>query len=216
MDDFTAIDVETANPDFSSICQIGVAQFVDGAEAREWKSYVDPDDFFDPVNISIHGITDEMVQGAPRFRDLCVELSAALEGRVVVCHTPFDRVAITRAFEKADTAPPACTWLDTARVARRAWEEFAQSGYGLKNVCQSIGYEYEAHDALEDAKAAAEVLLAAVKRTGLAVDGWNPTGRAAHPSTSGRWRVEQPSRKGRQPRWPAMGLTWSSSPARSP
>jgi DNA polymerase-3 subunit epsilon len=62
---------------------------------------------------------------------------------------------------------PTCTWLDSARVARRAWEEFAERGYGLSNVCRAIGYEFKHHDALEDAKAAAMVVLAALQRTGL-------------------------------------------------
>jgi DNA polymerase-3 subunit epsilon len=43
-------------------------------------------------------------------------------------------------------------------VARRAWEEFAWSGYGLGNVCDFLGYDFIPHDALEDAKAAAYIL----------------------------------------------------------
>ncbi len=66
---------------------------------------------------------------------------------------------------------PTCTWLDSARVARRAWEEFAERGYGLSNVCRSIGYEFKHHDALEDAKAAAMVVLAALEKTGLDLAG---------------------------------------------
>ena len=170
--EFVAIDVETANADLSSICQIGVARF-QGAEATtEWESYVDPEAHFDGMNVSIHGITHDMVRGAPRFRDLCRDLSARVGGRIVVCHTAFDRVAITRAFQKADAGEPGWRWLDTARVARRAWEEFAHSGYGLASVCEAIGYEYAAHDALEDAKAAAQVLLAAINRTGLGLEEW--------------------------------------------
>ena len=40
--DFVAIDVETANPNLASICQVGIAGFRDGVLAFEWKSYVDP------------------------------------------------------------------------------------------------------------------------------------------------------------------------------
>jgi DNA polymerase-3 subunit epsilon len=44
--------------------------------------------------------------------------------------------------------------------------------YGLRNICDVIGYKFDHHDALEDAKAAGHVLLAAIARTGLAIDSW--------------------------------------------
>ena len=68
--DFTSIDVETANPDLSSICQIGIVQFRDGAIAHRWKSFVNPDDYFDPMNISVHGIRESDVSDAPSFPSL--------------------------------------------------------------------------------------------------------------------------------------------------
>ena len=44
--DFVALDVETANPDMASICQIGAARYSGGILAEEWKTYVDPQDYF--------------------------------------------------------------------------------------------------------------------------------------------------------------------------
>ncbi len=48
-----------------------------------------------------------------------------------------------------------CVWLDSARVTRMAWPQFAKSGYGLSNVAAYFGIEYQAHDVLEDADAPA-------------------------------------------------------------
>ena len=62
---FISLDVETANADMASICQIGAAKFVDGQIAAEWKTYIDPKDYFSPVNVSIHGINEDAVRGAP-------------------------------------------------------------------------------------------------------------------------------------------------------
>lgn len=184
MERFLALDVETANADLASICQIGLVACEGRSLTEEWRSYVDPQDAFDGINISIHGITPEMVAGAPVFSDIAERLARLLSGRVAVCHTAFDRVAIGRAFERCGLAPPSCSWLDTARVARRTWEEVADRGYGLQNVCDLVGYEYAAHDALEDAKAAAQVLLAAMKRTGLDLDDWlQRVEQPIHPST---------------------------------
>jgi len=169
---FVAIDVETANADMASICQIGLAKYENGVLADEWKSYVDPEDYFDDINISIHGIDESTVKGAPTFPELADTLRSYLVGTVVVCHTHFDRVAIHQAAQRYDIIAPECTWLDSARVARRAWKECAWKGYGLYNVCKILGYDFKHHDALEDAKAAAQILLAATKESGIDLDGW--------------------------------------------
>lgn len=170
--DFVAIDVETANSARDSICQIGIARFANGIVVEEWKSYVNPSDYFDDRNVSIHGIKSSDVTESPTFADLAEQLHARLRDRVVVSHSSFDRVAIVRAAAKHNVALPSCIWLDSSRVARRAWEAFQESGYGLKNVCTSIGYSFDHHDALEDAKAAGAVLIAAGKHTGLDLAGW--------------------------------------------
>lgn len=170
--DFVAIDVETANADMASICQIGLAKYKNGVLVEEWSSLVDPEDYFDSINIYIHGITEKDVLGKPTFPEVDIQLANHLNGAVCVSHTHFDRVSINRALEKYGLHSFNTTWLDSARVTRRAWKEFAWSGYGLANVCNKIGYEFKHHDALEDAKASGRVLLAAIEKTGLDIAAW--------------------------------------------
>lgn len=165
--DFVALDVETANPNMASICQIGAARYVNGVLAEEWRTYVDPQDYFDGMNVTVHGIHESTVIGAPTFPELSGLLRQWLDDAVVVTHTHFDRTSLHQASEKYGLEMPTCTWLDSARIARRAWTEFAERGYGLSNVCSVIGYEFRHHDALEDAKAAAAILLAALQKTGM-------------------------------------------------
>jgi len=57
-------------------------------------------------------------------------------------------------------------------VARRTWEQFARRGYGLKNICEFLGYSFGHHDALEDAKAAGHVVITAMEQVGLSLDEW--------------------------------------------
>lgn len=169
---FVAIDVETANPDMASICQVGIARFSGGRVIAEWTSLVDPEDYFDGLNVSIHGITEERVHGKPKIPELAPRLRELLGGAICVCHTHFERVSFRLAFDKYRLAPLEATWLDSARVARRTWSQFARSGYGLANVCEEIGYEFHHHDALEDAKACGQILLAAIRTTELDVEAW--------------------------------------------
>lgn len=170
--EFVVIDVETANADMASICQIGLAKYKNGILEEEWSSLIDPEEYFDGINISIHGISEKDVRGAPTFSEVLLKLSKFMSGSVCVSHTHFDRVSIRKAFEKYSLNQLDVIWLDSARVARRTWEECAWSGYGLANVCNIIGYEFKHHDALEDAKAAGQVVLSAMDKTGFDIDEW--------------------------------------------
>lgn len=170
--EFIAIDVETANPDVSSICQIGVAKFAGNRIVEEWVTLINPEDYFDFFNIEVHGISEDDVINAPTIPEVIEKLRYFLIGNVCVCHTHFDRISITKALNKYSLEIPQINWLDSARVARRTWEEFAWTGYGLANICKKIGYEFKHHDALEDAKASGQVILAAIELSQIDLDSW--------------------------------------------
>ena len=92
--------MSTANADLSSICQIGVVRFKEGQTADTWQTLLNPEDYFDEVNVSIHGIDEHAVGDAPRFPDISEVLAGHLSGTVVVSHTAFDRTAIAAVFGK--------------------------------------------------------------------------------------------------------------------
>lgn len=170
--DFVAIDVETANPDLASICQIGIVAFENGSVKEGWQSLVNPEDYFDGMNICIHGIDEDSVKGAPTFPQIFDVVKTRLGGLVVASHTLFDRVAVARVVEKYGLEQVTCPWLDTAMVVRRTWPEFSQRGYGLENIATHLGIKFAHHNAQEDARAAGEILARAIKETGLSVNEW--------------------------------------------
>lgn len=169
---FIAVDLETANPRMSSICQIGIVAFEDGKEVAAEMRLVDPQDYFDPYCVAIHGITADQVRGAPRFGELHQWLCQQTSGEIVACHTHFDRVALAQACGRDALEPLPCNWLDTAKVARRAWAEFSQSGYGLANLARHFGISFQHHDALHDARTAGLILLKAIEETGFDPAEW--------------------------------------------
>ena len=177
--DFVVIDVETANADYSSICQVGIASFCNGDLTDTWESLVNPEDYFSPVNISIHGIDERMVEDAPTWRGIFSQISSRLQDRIVVSHSPFDRVAVERACDRFDMAVCESRWLDSVRVARIAWPELSSYGYGLSKIADHLGIEFQAHDALEDARCAGLLLLRAIEETGLSPQEWLV--RVGHP-----------------------------------
>ncbi|MGI9525996.1 MAG: exonuclease domain-containing protein [Weeksellaceae bacterium] len=173
MNEFYVLDVETANADYSSICQIGIAKFQNGELIEKWESLIDPEDYFDGMNISIHGITERMVKGSPTFEQIYPEIKIVLENEIVGHHMPFDRVAINRACQLAELELMNINWLDSAKIVRRTWEEFAYSGYGLSNIANHLGIEFKHHNALEDAIATGKVMLKAFEKSEMNLEDWS-------------------------------------------
>lgn len=79
---FVALDVETANNDRGSICQIGVARVRPDHSIETWMTYVDPrvDRW---VFTYLHGISAMTVRGAPAFAEVLPVLREALAGYTV-------------------------------------------------------------------------------------------------------------------------------------
>ena len=170
---FNSIDVETANADRASICQIGIIHVREGKIEDQWQTLVNPEDWFDPWNVSIHGIEESDVADSPTLPEVRDELRARLRGSVLVSHTSFDRVAFERAMTRYDLEQLQVTWLDSAKIARRTWpERYGRRGYGLKNIARDLGISFRHHDALEDARAAAEIVLGACAETQTDIEGW--------------------------------------------
>lgn len=167
---YLALDVETANADYSSICQIGIVHFQDGQIVDKWSSLVNPEAYFDPFNTSIHGITEKDVRNAPTFDTIHNLIAEKITNRITVHHMPFDRIAVTRACSEYNLEILQPKWLDSAKIARRTWEQFAYKGYGLANIANYLRIEFGQHDALEDAIAAAKIVHNACEHTKLSVE----------------------------------------------
>jgi DNA polymerase III subunit epsilon len=169
---YLSLDVETANWDSSSICQIGIGMFDNGELVGTWKSLVDPQGFFHYTNKRIHGITEEMVEGAPTFAEVYPTLVEMMTGRIVVHHTSFDVQAFRRAYTRFRLRPIKTRWLDSSVIVRQTWEQFAVSGYNLANVARHLGIEFRHHDALEDSIAAGKIVAEACRLTNRHVTEW--------------------------------------------
>ncbi len=170
---FNAIDVETANADPGSICQIGVVCIRGGENVESHSILVNPEARFNPSNIRLHGIDEDTVKESQTLPQIQAKLRQLIEGKVLVSHTPFDRVALDRAMNRYGIDAVRATWLDSAAIARSAWpERYRRTGWSLANVAGDLGIAFRHHDAVEDARAASEIALRACLHTGLDIDGW--------------------------------------------
>lgn len=177
---FFALDVETANNDRGSVCQIGVACVRPDNSIETWVTYVDPQ-VERWVFTYLHGISARTVQGAPTFAEILPVLQGALDGATVYQHSGFDRSAVAAACGNCGLTVPQWDWRDSVQVARAAWPELrGNGGHGLASLKQHLGLVFEHHDAGEDARAAAEVVLIA--------EGGQPV-RAHGPVMTGRMPI---------------------------
>ena len=163
--DFIALDVETANQDLSSICQIGYCLIEDG-QIKDVKSFlVNPKCEF--TNSHIHGIGAITVQNAPSFPDVIDEIAEDLEGEIIVHHIHFDRTALVEAAALHDLQLPNSCRLDSAQFASNIIPRYHQRGYGLKNLCKDYGIgQVSHHSAPDDATCLARVFIAMLEDSG--------------------------------------------------
>jgi len=169
---FVTVSVETANAGLRSICQIGIARYEEGQLVEEWGTFINPECEFDPLNTLAHGISVQDVEFAPKLPEIEFKLRAMLEGEICICHTIFDRKSIARALKYYKLRYLDTLWIDSSRVARRAWEDCRYGGFGLIQLCEKLGYKVELHDSLEKAKASGNIMLAASKESNVSIEEW--------------------------------------------
>lgn len=160
---YLVLDVETPNRKNDSICSIGILFVDDETVTDEWHTLVDPQDEFDDFNISIHGITPDMVKGAPLFEEVWARLEPYCRTHVFVAHNArFDLTVLAKALENRHSVLPPLPYLCTVDLGRRLHYCF-DNGKGdlvLSTFSKTLGVELtQHHDALYDARACAGILL---------------------------------------------------------
>lgn len=170
--DFVTLDVETSNFDIGSICQIGMAKYRNGKLVDTFDSLIRPNSSFSQKNIDIHGITADRVKNAPSIFDIYGRILQFVGKDIVVSHTNFDQKAIVQCLNNANLPLPAWQWADSSNMVRATVEKWAMSGYSLANVCQSWGYQFHHHNALEDAKACGFIAVTILREQGQSIRDW--------------------------------------------
>ena len=164
---FVAVDVETANSNNHSICQIGLAMVADTGNIHTASFFVNPVERFDDFNVQLHGINNNAVCHAPIFEVVLRSLRPFLERHTLIQHSSFDKRAFDAACKVNGIPNLRTNWLDSVIVARTAWPELkGNGGHGLANLKTHLNLEFNHHNAEEDARAAAEIVLLAEARSG--------------------------------------------------
>ncbi|MER5401614.1 DEDDh family exonuclease [Streptomyces sp. NPDC002599] len=125
-----------------------------GEVEDHWYTMVNPER--DPGPVWIHGLTSEMLEGAPLFRDVAEEFAARLDGRVLVAHNAvFDWSMIAREYARADREAPVRQRLCTIALSKELG--LPLPNHKLESLAAHFGVvQQRAHHALDDARVLAE------------------------------------------------------------
>lgn len=164
--DFTAIDFETANSSRASACAVGLAKVRDGQIVDTASWLIKPPvglDTFSLWNVRVHGITAEMVAGAPTWERVAVDVMEFVGDDDLVAHNArFDRAVLEQTCGVFDIEGPDARWYDTLPIARRV---LTLGSYSLPFVAQALELEdLTHHEALADAIQAARIAIALAQR----------------------------------------------------
>lgn len=160
----TVLDTETTG--FGSqdrIVELAAVTVYRGAIVEEYGSRVNPEMAIPPGATAVHGITDHDVKDAPTFAEAFERLAVACRGRILCAYNaPFDRRMILQDVDRCqlDPEPFQGDWLDPYVWARKL-HKFKKGGKKLADICPLYEIRLDnAHSALDDAKATAQLMLA--------------------------------------------------------
>jgi DNA polymerase-3 subunit epsilon len=168
--EFTAIDFETANASRDSACAIGLVTVKDGVIVDEYYHLIRPKImYFNPDNIGVHGITEEMVANEPNFEQLWPEIFPRLHNKQVVAHfAKFDINVLRYTLNSYYLPHPNFTYICSWVLAKKAFPHL--SGYSLDNVAGYVGFKFQHHQALDDARACAAIVNKVLEKNPSAQD----------------------------------------------
>lgn len=157
---FTAIDFETANGNPASACAIGIVVVENGEIVHEVCYLLKPyTDWFSKYHVAVHNITAFDVRNSPRFEDVWPKIIRYIEDAdyLVAHNAGFDMSVLRRCLEYAELAVRLPQSVCTVKLAKKKLPHLPN--HKLNTVAEFLDIELNHHEALSDARAAAQIML---------------------------------------------------------
>ncbi|MBR5589375.1 MAG: 3'-5' exoribonuclease, partial [Phascolarctobacterium sp.] len=116
-------------------------------------------------NIKVHGLTEEMVADKPTLLEIWEEILPRLQGKQVVAHfAKFDMGVLKGSLASWNIPQPEFDFICSWMLAKKALPHL--ESFGLKSVAESVGFKFQHHHALEDARACATAVAHIMQQCG--------------------------------------------------
>ena len=170
---FACFDFETTgfSPKRDRVIEVAVVTVTHGTVGSSWTSLINPGDDVELGATHIHGIKRDWIRSAPSFAEIAGTLFSLLDGKVLVAHNAnFDLGFLRSEMSRAQLLAKGTLFphWDTMKAA-----DFAPSlpaSRKLVDVAAAFGVEIaNAHQALDDALAVAEIVAEVTETIGSSI-----------------------------------------------
>ncbi len=160
------LDFETANHQPGSACQLGIVMVEPWRIVSEHQWLIRPQRmFFSPRCVAVHGITPRDVLDSPTWDQIWSEVAPLLDEAVVIAHNAgFDAKVLSSTCQIYDIAMHPVDLQCTRLISKRTFTSLRS--HALANVAEHLEVQFRHHDALEDARTSATILMRAAERAG--------------------------------------------------
>jgi DNA polymerase III epsilon subunit family exonuclease len=156
---FVAIDVETTGlfAKYDRVVEVCALRYEKCVLQERFATLVNPGRKVKPDAAAVNNISDEMVKGAPFFKDIADQLLSVIGESAVVCHNaPFDISFLEAEFDRAGRFF-ICMYADSLDAAKRLFPSLAS--HRLQSVLNHIGHARPAdHRAEADCEGCAAIV----------------------------------------------------------
>ena len=164
---YAAIDFETAYWGPANACSLGIV-VSDGKEViDQWYHLIRPMTLkFDAGCMKVNGIRPEDVAGEEPFPYFWDEIAKRLEGTIVFAHNArFDMGVLASALDYYHLPDIHFRYGDTVVLSQKLWKDMVN--HKLNTVAENLGFDFHHHQALDDARACAYIVRAALSERSL-------------------------------------------------
>ena len=159
MNNFAAIDFETANGSRTSVCSVGIVIVRDGKIVDRFYSLIRPTpNYYSQFTTRIHGLTRRDTDPAQKFPEVWAQIKDRIADLPLVAHNrPFDESCLKAVFAEYGMEYPDYPFYCTLAASRRTLK---LPCHQLHVVAAACGYDLaNHHHALADAEACAAIAL---------------------------------------------------------
>lgn len=156
MDNFAAIDFETANNERTSICSVGVVIVKNREIVDSFYSLIQPEpNYYNYCFTQIHGITKNDTDQAPVFPHVWKQIEPLIEGLPLVAHNKaFDESCLKAVFRTYQMDYPDYEFHCTCNASRSVFPD--ADNHQLQTISELCRFKLKNHHhALADAEACA-------------------------------------------------------------
>jgi DNA polymerase-3 subunit epsilon len=159
---FIAVDVETANEQYDSLCALGIVVVKNGVVVEERSYRIRPRVLrVSIINQQIHKLTEEDLKDEPEIRDIWPDIQPLFVDQILAAHNAsFDMEVLERSLRGYGIKFPRVKYLCSLKVVAKAFPGLPS--YKLNDLAAHFEIDLDHHDAASDARACAAVIMRAL------------------------------------------------------